>query len=105
MATNLETLEALLIAKAQEIVDPIDQVEALCLITSYIALKTAIEGLSSGTMSSYSIAGRSVTNSDLSSLLVNLRAVRGELANYLPPTAAETIARMPSIGDISQMEY
>ena len=105
MSANLEALEALLIEKAGDITDPIDQLECLCLISSYIALRTAIEGLSSNTMTSYSIAGRSVTKSDLSSLWVSLRTTRSELQNYLPPTTAEITARMPGVSNLSAMDY
>jgi len=105
MPTAIETLQAALLAQCLLIVDPIDQAEAQMLVSEYIGLRQAVLALSSSSVSSYSIAGRSVTKSNLTELRLMARQARENLRDYLPDTAVQASQNGSLVADMSRMDY
>jgi len=99
----LDTLQLQLLTLVDDISDEIDKIEATMLVYQYIMVSKAVLSLSSKTMSSYSIAGRSVTSLDLPNLRIQLRGIKEELGQYidLPDTNRNTVAH----ADMSTMAY
>lgn len=99
----LTDLQTALLAKASLLTDAVSKAEAEAYIAEYIALRTAILSLSSATVSSYSIAGRTVTRADLPRLRAQAVAVRDEINNALASDASVSVA--VAVGDMSGMGY
>lgn len=71
---NIEAIRTALNTLAEDQLDGVSKPVALAEISVYCNCREAIEALSSTTISSYSIAGRSVTKRDLSSLAAQMNA-------------------------------
>jgi len=86
-----------LLAKAATLTDAVDKAECEAFIAEYVALRTAILALSSSSVTSYSIAGRSVTKNDLGKLRQQAQAIRGEIGRFVVVSGNDT----PTVSDFS----
>jgi len=76
-------IQTALLARAATITDALQRAECEAAIAEYIALRTAILALSSSQVTSYSLAGRSVTRADLASLRAQASAARAEIVDAM----------------------
>jgi hypothetical protein len=76
-------IQAALLARAATITDALQKAECEAAIAEYIALRTAILALSGSQVTSYSLAGRSVTRADLASLRAQASAARAEIVDCM----------------------
>ena len=90
-----------LLAKAAELTDTLDKAECEALIAEYIALKTGILALSGSTVSSYSIAGRSVSKSDRPRLRTEAESCRSRIGRYIVVSGND----YPTVSDFSGAPY
>ena len=88
-------IQAALLVRSATITDALQRAECEAAIAEYIAIRTAILALSSSQVTSYSLAGRSVTRADLASLRQQAALSRAEITNALSND-------MPMIADLSQ---
>ena len=94
----IQDINAALLAKAATLTDALDKAECEAFIAEYVALRTAILALSSSSVTSYSIAGRSVTKNDLGKLRQQAQAIRGEIGRFVVVSGNDT----PTVADFSQ---
>jgi len=63
--SNISDLKTLLITEAGSITDTIDKAECLAEIDSWYACRVALDALTSKELSSYSLAGKSITRQQI----------------------------------------
>ena len=97
----IDDINTALLAKAATLTDSMDKAECEAFIAEYIALRTAILALSSSSVTSYSIAGRSVTKGDLGKLRQQAQAIRGEIGRFVVVSGNDT----PSVSDFQEAGY
>jgi hypothetical protein len=93
----IDDIQTALLAKSAELTDALDKAECEAFIAEYIALRTAILALAGNTVSSYSIAGRSVTKADLPRLRLEAGGVRSQIARYISASGND----QPAVADFS----
>lgn len=81
--SNISDLKAAYIVQAADITDAIDKLECLAAIDSWYACELAVSTLSSSDVSSYSIAGRSVTRKNLPELQTQAIDYKRQFLAYL----------------------
>jgi hypothetical protein len=92
--SNVADLKALLITKAADITFDLDKLECLSDIDAWYNARVAVETLSATDVSSYSIAGRTVTRTSLPSL-----------KNEVTDLYAKIIARLYGAGGLVDERY
>lgn len=76
-------IQTALEARAGTITDALDRAECLALVAEYVALRTAILALSSSKVTTYSLAGRSVTHADLPTMRREANSIRAQIDTHL----------------------
>jgi hypothetical protein len=94
----IQDIQTALLAKSGEMTDALDRAECEAFIAEYVALRTAILALSSSSVTSYSIAGRSVTKNDLAKLRQQAQAIRAEIGRFVVVSGNDT----PSVSDFQE---
>jgi hypothetical protein len=79
----LTNLQAKYVADAASLTDTVEQLQVLADIETWAAARTALDALTASNLSSYSIAGRSVTRRDVPSLQNQEREVHGRILTAL----------------------
>jgi len=79
MSAAIDAIQAAMLARSATITDALIKAECDAFIAEYIAVRTAILALSSQQVTSYSLAGRSVTRADLGTLRGQANAIRAEI--------------------------
>jgi hypothetical protein len=94
--SNISDLKAAYIAEAADVSDAIDKLECLSAIDSWYACELAVSTLSSSDVSSYSIAGRSVTRKNLSELQTQAKDYKQQFLFYLGRAGGSALADLRS---------
>lgn len=83
MKAELESLRRAYVAQIDETLSGLRRAEALAICSDLFAARQAYSDLIAGTISSYSIAGRSVSKRDPEALLRHIDRLTEQLANLL----------------------
>ena len=81
--SNISDLKDALTTEANKLTDTIDRLECLSYIDSWYDTRVAVDSLTSNSVKSYSIGGRSVTREDLSGLKAEANELYEKIKQYL----------------------
>ncbi len=83
MSANIDALKTAILAEVDDLTDAIAKAEATVLADRYCDALAAQSELESGGIQSYTIAGRTVTRSNLNDGTASINALKSELYKYI----------------------